>query len=126
VASMVLIQLLLVLMFAWPASRSGPHGLPVAVSGPASVTRSISTQLAGGRSGALDVTVVSSAGAARRSVLDRSNYGAVVFGPDSVTVYVASGSRRRGAVVDAVGGCAQECESRDFDGSRRSRSESET
>jgi hypothetical protein len=90
VASMVLIQLLLVLMFAWPASRSGPHGLPVAVSGPASVTRSISTQLAGGRSGALDVTVVSSAGAARRSVLDRSNYGAVVFGPDSVTVYVAS------------------------------------
>lgn len=79
-----------VLAFAWPASRSAVHDLPIAVAGPPAAVAQVTRQLEQVRPGAFDVTAVADADAARQAVLDRDVYGAIVVGPDGASVLTAS------------------------------------
>jgi hypothetical protein len=76
--------------FAWPASRSAVHDVPVAVAGPAAATAQVERQLEAARPGAFDVTVLPDENAARAAVEDRDVYGAIVVGPQGASVLTAS------------------------------------
>ncbi|RKS10208.1 hypothetical protein DFP74_5965 [Nocardiopsis sp. Huas11] len=77
--------------FAWPAVGQEPHGVPVAVAGPAEAADSFTRSLAE-RAGeeAFEVTEVPDRAAAEELVADREVYGAFVMGPDGAEVLVAS------------------------------------
>ncbi|MGY1692785.1 hypothetical protein [Geodermatophilus sp. SYSU D01105] len=67
--------------FAWPAVRSAPRDLPVAVAGPPAATASLTAGLTGAGPGALSVREVPDEAAAEAAIRDREVYGAVVATP---------------------------------------------
>jgi len=79
-----------VLAFAWPASRSAVHDVPIAVAGPATAVAQVTARLEANRPGAFDVTPLPDAAAARAAIEDRDVYGAIVVGPDGASVLTAS------------------------------------
>jgi hypothetical protein len=85
----VLLSVLLT-AFAWPAVRSHPRDLPVAVAGPPAVTTQLTEALTGREPGALDIRTVADEAAALEAIQDRDVYGAVVVGADGPRVLVAS------------------------------------
>lgn len=85
-----LVQVCLVLVFAWAASRSAPHDLPIVVAGPTQAVQGVEQGLAQGDPGAFDVSVVADEAAARNAVLDRDAYAAIVLAPAGATLYTAS------------------------------------
>jgi hypothetical protein len=72
--------------FAWPASRSAVHDVPIAVVGPPAATSQVQQRLAG----RFDVTVLPDEAAARAAVTGRDVYGAIVIGPQGAGVLTAS------------------------------------
>ncbi|REE99269.1 hypothetical protein [Thermomonospora umbrina] len=80
------IQLVMVVAFGWPAARSAPHDLPIAVAGPQSAA--VADRLA--RQGGFEIAVLPDEAAARRAVTDRDAYGAIVTTPAGPKVLVAS------------------------------------
>jgi hypothetical protein len=81
--AIVLLQVLLVPLFAGPAAHLGPRDLPLAVAGPPSVAAALPP-------GAFDVTLVPDAATADARIRDRSVYGAVIVGPAGPSLHVAS------------------------------------
>lgn len=72
----VVAMLILLIAFAWPASRTAPRDLPVALAGdPAAIAR-IQPVLA---SNGIDIREASSIDDAREAILDREVYGAIVL-----------------------------------------------
>ena len=97
----------LVSAFAWPAVNTAPRSLPIAVVAPGPVAQQVSGRLAAAAGpDAFDVTVLPDADAARRAVLDRDVYGALVLGPSGSQVLVASAASP--AVAQALRGLAAE------------------
>jgi hypothetical protein len=94
-----------VLAFAWPASRSAVHDVPIAVAGPAPAVTQVTERLEANRPGAFDVTTLPDATAARAAIEDRDVYGAVVVGPDGASVLTASAASP--AVAQALGEVAR-------------------
>lgn len=90
VIAIAVVQLLLVLVFAWSSSRAAPHDVPIAVAGPPTATQALAQGLAQARPGAFDVQVVADDAAARSAVTGRTADAAVVVGPTGATVYTAS------------------------------------
>jgi hypothetical protein len=82
---------LLLTAFAWPAARLAPRDLPVGVAGPAAdvVAGRLHAGLAGSPQ-AVDVHRYPDETAARRAVEEREVYGAIIAGPDGVTVLTTS------------------------------------
>ncbi|MET7419368.1 hypothetical protein [Dactylosporangium sp. NPDC005555] len=68
---------LIMIAFAWPATRSSVHDIPIAVAGPPAATAQVAQQLQAKRPGAFDVTVVDGTAAAEKLILDRDVYGAI-------------------------------------------------
>ncbi len=90
VGAVILIPLVIALAlaaFAWPAARLAPRDLPVGVAGPGATQ--VSQRLAE-HEGAFDVHRYDDELAARAAIEDREVYGAIVAGPDGVTVLTAS------------------------------------
>lgn len=86
-----LVQLTLVLLFAWPASQSAPHDLPLGVAGPPPAAQAVSDGLTRSQPGAFAVSTYSDDATARAAVLDRQVYGALSLAPGgAVTLYVAT------------------------------------
>jgi hypothetical protein len=85
-----LIQLLLVLMFAWSSSRAAPHDVPIAVAGPAQVTAAVARGLDTSRPGAFDVTVLGDDAAARSAVTGRQVYASLSLSRSGATLYTAA------------------------------------
>lgn len=81
--AIVALQMLLVPLFAGPASHLAPRDLPLAVAGPASAAAALPP-------GAFDVTRVPDAATADARIKDRSVYGALITGPDGPSLHVAS------------------------------------
>lgn len=75
-------------LFVWPALRSAPRGLDIAVVGSAAAAQQVAAALDGAQPGAFDVTAVRDADAARRAVRHRDVVAALVPG-DPVTVVTA-------------------------------------
>jgi hypothetical protein len=91
-AVVLLVALLAVLLtaFAWPAVRSAPRDVPLAVAAPPPVVDRVAAALQQARPGAFDLRTVPDAAAAERAVRDRDVYGAVVVGPAGPEVLTAS------------------------------------
>lgn len=78
--------------FAWPASRTAPHDLPLGLAGPAAATAPVERQLEH-RKGAFDLHHYADETAAREAIEDREVYGAIVAteqGPKLLTASAAS------------------------------------
>ncbi|MXP21723.1 hypothetical protein GIY30_10225 [Gordonia sp. HNM0687] len=89
VGAIVVAQVVLVLLFAWAASRQQPRDLPLAVAGPQPVVAGIVTGMNRNAPGAFDITVVDGPEAARESVTTREAYGALVVADTGTTLYTA-------------------------------------
>jgi hypothetical protein len=119
VAGVVILQALMLLAFAWPATNTGPREVPVAVSGPPPAVEQVETAL-GSAPGpdedvpAFTVTEVADEGAATAAIEDREVYGAVVATPEGPRVLVASAAgpavaqmlRAAAAELSEAGGAA--------------------
>jgi hypothetical protein len=90
VALVVTLLTVLLTAFAWPAVRSAPRDVPVAIAAPPPVAAQVSGALEQARPGAFEVTTVPDETAARRAILDREVHGAVVVGPQGAEVLTAS------------------------------------
>ncbi|RDI52899.1 hypothetical protein [Nocardia mexicana] len=85
----VVLQGVMLIAFAWPASNVEPRDLPVVVVGPQA--DGVVAQLSRRAPGAFEVTVVADAERARGLIADREAYGAIVTGAGERTqVLVAS------------------------------------
>jgi hypothetical protein len=82
----VLIQALLVPLFAAPATHIEPRDLPIVVAGPPAFAQ----QLQSARPGAFKVTVVADAAAADQALRDREAYAAFIVGKGGPTLHTAS------------------------------------
>lgn len=89
--------------FAWPAVRSAPRDVPVAVAGPAAAVAAVEQALDQRVPGGFSVEPVADRAAAEALVRDRAAYGAVVAGRPPV-VLTASGASP--AVASVLGGVA--------------------
>jgi hypothetical protein len=76
--------------FAWPAVRSAPHDLPLAVAGPPPAVAQLSAALEEASPGAFDVRPVDDEAAARAAIEDRDVSGAVVVDAGGPRLLVAS------------------------------------
>ncbi|MGY1709742.1 hypothetical protein ACI8AC_09565 [Geodermatophilus sp. SYSU D00758] len=93
---------LLLTAFAWPAVRSAPRDVPVAVAGPPAATAQLGDALDGQQPGAFALEPVPDESAARAAIGDRAVYGAVVLDPAGPPrVLVASAASP--AVAQALG-----------------------
>ena len=87
---LTLLATVLLIAFAWPASRSSVHDIPLAVAGPAPAVQQVSTTLEERRPGAFDVEALPDQAAALAAIRDREIYGAIVIGDGGPTVLTAS------------------------------------
>jgi hypothetical protein len=83
---------LLLVAFIWPAVRTAPRNIPLAVAGPPAAVQQISAALAKAQPGAFEVIPVGDEAAARTAILDRDVLGALVIGQKGVTVLTAPGA----------------------------------
>jgi hypothetical protein len=89
VAAVVAVQALLLLVFAWPAVETAPRGVPLAVAGPPAAVAQLTQRVEATRPGAFAFTTVADAAAAEAAIGDRRVYGALVAGPQGLTVLTA-------------------------------------
>jgi hypothetical protein len=89
--AVVVVQALLVPLFAGPAANLAPRDLPIVVAGPAPAANALAERLRTERPGAFEVATVADAGAADRALRDRDAYAAFVVDPDGgVELHTAS------------------------------------
>ncbi|MEE6259568.1 hypothetical protein [Plantactinospora sonchi] len=88
----VLLQSLLVPLFAGPAADLAPRDLPVVVAGPAPAADQLAGRLtAAAPPGSFDVIRLPDGPAADRALRDREAYAALVAGPDGPTLHTVTG-----------------------------------
>jgi hypothetical protein len=80
----------LLIAFAWPAARSEPRDLPVAVAGPDQSIALVKSGLEQAMPGGFEVTAVPDRAAAVEAIKDRDVYGAIVLDPQNPEVLTAS------------------------------------
>jgi hypothetical protein len=80
----------LLIAFAWPAARSEPRDLPVAVAGPQQAVAQMKGGLEQAMPGGFEVTAVPDRAAAVKAIENRDVYGAVVLDPQNPEVLTAS------------------------------------
>src|SRR5690606_10175462 len=85
-----LLQALMLIAFAWPATNIAPRDLPLAVAGPQA--EMVEARLAGQSPDAFELTTVPDEAAARAAIGDREVYGAIVTGNGAPRMLVASGA----------------------------------
>ncbi|TDD46879.1 ABC transporter permease [Kribbella antibiotica] len=80
----------LLIAFAWPAARSAPRDLPVAVAGPSQAVAQVQAGLEQAMPGGFEITAVADRAAAVQKIEDREVYGAIVLDPAQPEVLTAS------------------------------------
>lgn len=90
VAAVAVLLTVVLTAFAWPAVRSAPHDLPLAVAGPPPAVPQVTGALDAASPGAFDVRPVEDEAAARAAIEDREVYGAVVVDASGPRLLVAS------------------------------------
>lgn len=95
VVGLVAVQALMLFVFAWPATNSGPREVPIALAGPPEAVAQVEPALAAvpSRDGgvpAFDVVRVEDQAAATAAISEREVYGAVVLTPEGPQLLVAS------------------------------------
>lgn len=105
VIGVVVVQALLVPLFASPAANLGPRDLPIAVAGPAQAVDGVAQKLAE-HDGAFEITKLADADAADRAIRDREVYAAIVVTPTGPELHTATGAGP--AVAALLTGAAQQ------------------
>ncbi|MFF8017853.1 ABC transporter permease [Streptomyces sp. NPDC007929] len=105
-AVLAVVQLVVLIAFAWPAARMSPHDVPVVVAGGGPVSTALRKQLVQAEPGAFDISTRADEAAAREALLDRDAYAAVVVDGSRVKVLVATAASA--AVSSAFGQVAAE------------------
>jgi hypothetical protein len=90
--------------FAWPSVRSSVHDVPIAVAGPAALTKRTSAALDQRLPGGFEITEVADTAAAERLIRDRQVYGAIDLSSGSPQVIIASAASA--AVAQTLQGIA--------------------
>lgn len=98
-----LIQAIMLIAFAWPATNIKPRELPIAVTGPQAAA--VSRQLAEHDADAFDIRTVADESAARAAIADRDVYGAIVTGGQPVVLIASAASP---AVAQQLSAIAQQ------------------
>jgi len=80
----------LLIAFAWPAARSEPREVPLAVAGPESAVAQVAKGLEQAMPGGFELTAVPDRAAAVQKIEDRDVYGAIVLDPRQPEVLTAS------------------------------------
>ncbi|WP_328518759.1 hypothetical protein [Kribbella sp. NBC_00359] len=80
----------LLIAFAWPAARSEPRDVPLAVAGPGPAVAQVKAGLDQAMPGGFDVTAVPDRAAAVQLIQDRDAYGAIVLDSTQPEVLTAS------------------------------------
>jgi hypothetical protein len=80
----------LLIAFAWPAARSEPRDLPLAVAGPAPAVQQVTAGLDQAMPGGFEITAVPDRAAAVQKIQDRDVYGAIVLDSAQPEVLTAS------------------------------------
>lgn len=80
----------LLIAFAWPAARSEPRDLPLAVVGPESAVAQVAKGLEQAMPGGFELSAVPDRAAAVQKIEDRDVYGAIVIDPQQPEVLTAS------------------------------------
>ena len=80
----------LLIAFAWPAARSEPRDVPLAVAGPGPAVAQVKAGLDQAMPGGFDVTAVPDRAAAVQLIQDRDAYGAIVLDSAQPEVLTAS------------------------------------
>jgi hypothetical protein len=80
----------LLIAFAWPAARSEPRDLPLAVAGPSQLAGQLQAGLEQAMPGGFEITGVPDRAAAVQAIKDRDVYGAIVLDPQNPEVLTAS------------------------------------
>jgi hypothetical protein len=80
----------LLIAFAWPAARSQPRDLPLAVVGTPAAVAQVSGGLEQALPGGFDIQAVADRAAAVKAIENRDVYGAIVLDPQSAEVLTAS------------------------------------
>lgn len=83
---------LVALAFALPASKSGPHDVPIGIAGPQAANGQVADQLERHAPGAFAVTYYPGEAALREAIRDRQVYGGLALGPTGPTTLIASGA----------------------------------
>ncbi|MFD7408628.1 ABC transporter permease [Streptomyces sp. NPDC059866] len=89
-AALAVVQLVVVIAFAWPNARTAPHDVPVVLAGPSQTVAAVEEHLEKARPGAFDTTTLKDEAAAREAILDRDAYAAIVADPSGPKVLVSS------------------------------------
>ncbi|TCO34119.1 hypothetical protein EV652_102184 [Kribbella steppae] len=80
----------LLIAFAWPAARSEPRDVPLAVVGPAPAVAQVEKGLEQAMPGGFELSAVPDRAAAVQKIEDREVYGAIVLDPQQPEVLTAS------------------------------------
>ena len=88
--AVVVLQALLVPLFAGPAANIGARDLPIAVAGPPDAVAPLVARLRAAGPGAFEVRVVADATAADTAIRQRDVYGAIVLDPTGPSLHIAS------------------------------------
>jgi hypothetical protein len=80
----------LLIAFAWPAARSEPRDVPLAVVGPEPAVAQVEQGLERAMPGGFELTAVPDRAAAVQKIEDRDAYGAIVIDPQQPEVLTAS------------------------------------
>ncbi|MFG2245408.1 hypothetical protein [Spirillospora sp. NPDC048823] len=103
VAAAALLQLVMIIAFAWPAARVAPRDVPIVVTGPQAAT--VAERLDRERPGAFDVLTRPDEAGARAAIADRKAYGAIVATPSGPKVLTASAASP--VIAQQLGALAQ-------------------
>ena len=90
VALIAVVLAVVLTAFAWPAVRSAPSDVPIAVAGPAAAGAQVADALEARAPGAFDVRPLADEAAARAAITGRDVYGAVVVDANGPRLLVAS------------------------------------
>lgn len=90
VSLLTAILTVLLIAFAWPAARSEPRDLPIAVAGPPQAVAQVQGGLEQAMPGGFEITAVADRASAVQAIEDRDVYGAIVLDPQSPEVLTAS------------------------------------
>lgn len=85
----------LLIAFAWPAARSEPRNVPLAVAGPAPAVAQVESGLEQAMPGGFEVTAVPDRATAVQKIQDRDVYGAIVLDPQQPELLTASAALPR-------------------------------
>jgi hypothetical protein len=97
---LVVVLGILLIAFAWPAVRSEPRDVPIAVAGPSPVTSQLIEKLETQVPGGFDAMAVTDRATAVAAIEDRTVYGAIVPGPSGVEILTASAASA--AIADTL------------------------